>query len=649
MSPARSTRTTPASSRSSAGRSKQPAQVRAEGRDDRQEGEGRHLHPHAVHRHPALQVRPQGAGRRRPGRGRGGPAARARARCSPGTGSRPARARASTSSRSTSRSRSWRRSSARSCSCRTSSRAASEKIVTQKIKYTGRQHHRPRVAAPLQAHLQAGAEAADRDAAPTTRSSPIIVPIREDRRYRSCKLQNLPETNAVIIYMMDVSGSMGDEQKEIVRIESFWIDTWLRHQYKGLETRYIIHDAVAREVDRDTFFHTRESGGTMISQRLQAVPRDHRGGLPAERAGTSTRSTSPTATTGARTTRGTASTCCRTDILPGGEPVRLRPGGEPLRLGPVHQGPARGAWATPSNVALSRDRRQGRHLPVDQGLPREGPLSACPRASRPAWPTAARTRSRATRASFGLDFFETIFEVLDYDELNMVAAYGGFPTRYPHWRCGMEYEQLSKGYEYGLQKIYEMVINNDPCYAYLLRVQRRRRPEAGDGPRLRPLRLLQEQLLVQHTNRKMMDEMANHATRVRRYMDKHRRGEGRGLHRPRLSLENLIDLHSPFIRRNPDPQAGRGRGEEPTSGWRASRSTASTCTASSTRPSSSTTQRKKVEDEKRAGEEVPRAARSATCCCSCSSTRRSSPGSATSSRSSATRPTTSPRRARPRS
>ena len=68
-----------------------------------------------------------------------------------------------------------------------------------------------------------------------------------------------------IIYMMDVSGSMGDEQKEIVRIESFWIDAWLKKQYKGLETRFIIHDAVAREVDRDTFFRTRESGGTMIS------------------------------------------------------------------------------------------------------------------------------------------------------------------------------------------------------------------------------------------------------------------------------------------------------------------------------------------------------------------------------------------------
>jgi hypothetical protein len=65
--------------------------------------------------------------------------------------------------------------------------------------------------------------------------------------------------------MMDVSGSMGEEQKEIVRIESFWIDAWLQRHYKGLETRFIIHDAVAREVDRETFFKTRESGGTMIS------------------------------------------------------------------------------------------------------------------------------------------------------------------------------------------------------------------------------------------------------------------------------------------------------------------------------------------------------------------------------------------------
>lgn len=66
---------------------------------------------------------------------------------------------------------------------------------------------------------------------------------------------------------------------------------------------------------------------------------------------------------------------------------------------------------------------------------------------------------------FGLDFFETVFEVLSYDELNEIAAFGGFPTRYPHWRWGMQYEQLAKGFKYGLQRIYELVINNDPCIA----------------------------------------------------------------------------------------------------------------------------------------------------------------------------------------
>jgi uncharacterized sporulation protein YeaH/YhbH (DUF444 family) len=94
---------------------------------------------------------------------------------------------------------------------------------------------------------------------------PVVFPVRDDMRFRSWKTQEQLAASAVIIYMMDVSGSMGDEQKEIVRMESFWIDAWLQHQYKQIRTRYIIHDAVAREVDRETFFKTRESGGTMIS------------------------------------------------------------------------------------------------------------------------------------------------------------------------------------------------------------------------------------------------------------------------------------------------------------------------------------------------------------------------------------------------
>jgi sporulation protein YhbH len=95
--------------------------------------------------------------------------------------------------------------------------------------------------------------------------NPLVVPIREDKRYRSWTTNPQPHTTAVVFYVMDVSGSMTDEQKQIVRTEAFWLDTWLASQYDGLEVRYIIHDAVAREVDEETFYHTRESGGTRIS------------------------------------------------------------------------------------------------------------------------------------------------------------------------------------------------------------------------------------------------------------------------------------------------------------------------------------------------------------------------------------------------
>jgi sporulation protein YhbH len=138
------------------------------------------------------------------------------------------------------------------------------KIINAKDRYTGvrrvgpesLRHFRRTYREALKRQISMGAYSKDR---------PVVVPIHDDKRYRSYRTYHLPVANAVIIYMMDVSGSMGDEQKEIVRIESFWIDAWLQKQYKGLESRFIIHDAVAREVDRETFFHTRESGGTMIS------------------------------------------------------------------------------------------------------------------------------------------------------------------------------------------------------------------------------------------------------------------------------------------------------------------------------------------------------------------------------------------------
>ncbi len=100
-------------------------------------------------------------------------------------------------------------------------------------------------------------------------ADPSIVFERRDKVYRSWKPIRNPQSNAVIVYMMDVSGSMGHEQKELVRLEAFWIDAWLRRNYDGIESRYIVHDVNAKEVDRETFFHLREDGGTKISSAFR--------------------------------------------------------------------------------------------------------------------------------------------------------------------------------------------------------------------------------------------------------------------------------------------------------------------------------------------------------------------------------------------
>jgi uncharacterized sporulation protein YeaH/YhbH (DUF444 family) len=137
-------------------------------------------------------------------------------------------------------------------------------IVTTKDKYTGIRQAGPE---SLRHFKRTFKRAMKRQIASGTYDpeDPIVLPIRADKQYRAWKEVHLPQSVAVIIYMMDVSGSMTDEQKEIVRIESFWIDTWIKAHYKGVETVYIIHDAVAHEVDEHTFYHTRESGGTKIS------------------------------------------------------------------------------------------------------------------------------------------------------------------------------------------------------------------------------------------------------------------------------------------------------------------------------------------------------------------------------------------------
>jgi stage V sporulation protein R len=155
--------------------------------------------------------------------------------------------------------------------------------------------------------------------------------------------------------------------------------------------------------------------------------------------------------------------------------------------------------------------------------------------------------------AYGLDFYDVVFEVLGFDEISMVAAYGGFPNRYPHWRFGMEYERLAKGYEYGLSKIYEMVVNNDPSYAYLLESNADVDQKLVMAHVFGHVDFFKNNFMYRHTNRKMMDQMANHATRVRRYQDRLGVEKVEDLIDRCLSLENLIDYQSPYVKRRPEP------------------------------------------------------------------------------------------------
>ncbi|KAB8142638.1 SpoVR family protein [Chloroflexia bacterium SDU3-3] len=170
---------------------------------------------------------------------------------------------------------------------------------------------------------------------------------------------------------------------------------------------------------------------------------------------------------------------------------------------------------------------------------------------------------------YGLDFYPIIFEVLDYRTLYETAALGGFPTRYPHWRFGMDFDQLIKGHVWLGSTIYEMVINTSPSYAYLLEGNEHVTQKMVMAHVTGHVDFFKNNMWFAHTNRKMLDEMANHASRVQRIIDRYGYDVVEDFIDTCLSLENLIDYHAPYIKRHEsqseqpimdddDPQVARG-------------------------------------------------------------------------------------------
>jgi len=123
-------------------------------------------------------------------------------------------------------------------------------------------------------------------------------------------------------------------------------------------------------------------------------------------------------------------------------------------------------------------------------------------------------------AGFGLDFYPMRYEICPSDIIYTFGAYG-MPTRFSHWSFGKTFNKMKMQYDLGLSKIYELVINNDPCYAFLL-----------DGNSL-----VQNKLIVAHvlahcdffknnarfsrTNRNMVESMSAAAERIRQYELEH--------------------------------------------------------------------------------------------------------------------------------
>jgi stage V sporulation protein R len=186
----------------------------------------------------------------------------------------------------------------------------------------------------------------------------------------------------------------------------------------------------------------------------------------------------------------------------------------------------------------------------------------------PAELRAHMDRIKAKALDYGLRFPEVVYEVLDFETMNQIAAYGGFAVRYPHWRWGMEFERLSKRDAYGLGRIYEMVINNDPVYAYL--------QESNS--------VTDQKLVMAHvyghadfffnnfwfskTDRKMMNTMANHATRVQRHIEHEGHDAVERFIDLCLSIEHLIDPYSVFSGTGLAPGGARGSATGPTAAAR---------------------------------------------------------------------------------
>lgn len=146
--------------------------------------------------------------------------------------------------------------------------------------------------------------------------------------------------------------------------------------------------------------------------------------------------------------------------------------------------------------------------------------------------------------SLGLSFFPIEFLLVSPRDLNNIAAYEGFPKRMGHWKFGQEFEILHKKYKHGLAKIYELVINNDPVYAYLMNTNPVVDQKLVMAHVCGHADFFYNNMWFKDTDRNMLDQMANNAVKVERMVEKHGVTEIENFINICFSLSNLIDPYS---------------------------------------------------------------------------------------------------------
>jgi stage V sporulation protein R len=122
----------------------------------------------------------------------------------------------------------------------------------------------------------------------------------------------------------------------------------------------------------------------------------------------------------------------------------------------------------------------------------------------------------AKARSFGLDFFEMRYEICPADVVYTIAGFG-MPTRYSHWSFGKQYYRQKLDFDLGISRIYELVINSDPCYAFLLDSNTVLQNEMIVAHVLGHSDFFKHNARFRYTNRRMVDSMAAAAERIRKY------------------------------------------------------------------------------------------------------------------------------------